>query len=84
MALDPRQIEMEIDNKVFEWAKSQQTKFKPFETEKIIQFNLKVIEFLENLKPNGFPDPIFMMLHEIISLKIRHLRHTIINLQESL
>lgn len=82
--MDPNQLEMEIDNKVFEWIENQQTKFKAHEKDKIILFNLKVIAFLESLRPTGFPSPIFMMQQEIISSKIRLFRQMNIKLEESL
>ena len=44
-------IEMEIDNKVYEWFKTKQTKFKRHETQKIMKFNIEVIEFLKSLRP---------------------------------
>ena len=48
-------IEMEIVNKVYEWFKTKQTKFKRYETEKIIQFNIGVINFLNSLRPPLMP-----------------------------
>ena len=72
------QIETEIDNQVYKWMETKQTKFKYNEKEKIIQFNQELIKFLDSFRdttkmPTTFRE---QAEHQIVGEKIHHILKT--------
>lgn len=49
------QLELEIDDKVYEWMGQRQTKFKTNEKDKILEFSSDLIKFLTTLRPTDMP-----------------------------
>lgn len=72
------QIETKIDNEVYKWMETKQTKFKYNEKEKIAQFNQELIKFLDSFRdttkmPTTFREQAETM---IVEEKISHILRT--------
>jgi hypothetical protein len=75
------QFESEIDEKVYKWMESKQTKFKYYEKDKIEQFNMELIQFLHSLRDTSKFPTTFREKEEfsIIGQKISHILKTLMN-----
>ena len=73
-----QQIESEIDEKVYKWMEPKQTKFKYYEKDKIEQFNMELIQFLNCLRDTSKFPTTFREQSEfsIIGEKIHHILKT--------
>lgn len=74
------QIESEIDEKVYKWMEPKQTKFKYYEKDKIEQFNMELIQFLNSFRDTSKMPTTFreQAAHMIVGEKISHILKTML------